>query len=778
MNQPGECPPLDSLVRRVKDLGPGMTRMTDAELRKLRYVLGDRLAEGQAVEVVTAEAFAVVAEVVRRTTGRFYSDVDIMAGIALYSGQAVQSDDDGYNHVVALLPAYLCALLRQHVHYVTTTAALARRSYQEAVGLCAALGLASRLLPGTTVSRETAGRAPDVDVTYGSYQKMALEYLGEHLAPDAGLAERKHQRAIIDQIDSVLIDHANLSLFITAPKPPNAEFFLKVAVAAAALKLGRHYEIDAATGAVSLRGEGLAQGAALLGIGTLEGLEAAMSRRYLEDALRAKDWYRRGKDYQLAGAGVAVSREPSGRLEGGRRLRAGILQAIEAKEGLAASPEVAVWARITVSDYFRTYVRLCGISGVAAHSASEMERVYGLTTAVIPSPETLARVDHAELMFEGSRARFEALAADAEIRHRRGEPIVIGVLTEADSMLVGRMLTERHIAFRALGPGDEETACHTLAQAGRTGSVTVLTAEVARGCDVPLGRPATSEPGREPPVVGLAVLAAGRSRSRRWDQWLRGLAGRRGEPGESRFFLSLEDPLLRGLQSRVWNAMPPRIRRKADGTPLGGAQLRVVDHIQRQAEEADARQRREQLAVAEVEGAQRSQVYSLIEELARKSDLVGYISELIDEVAAIYVRRYSDPDRLLSALSMLYPCRLTIDDLAMPGADPSNGGPLARREERIRTDARKAYSQHWQLMDPPAMRETERRVVYSVLARSWSQHLGELEAMRAMANVDGDSPDRLADYNNEAATRFTAMLENAKEDIVGYLFHSEAGARG
>jgi preprotein translocase subunit SecA len=760
-----------TLVRRVRDLGPEMTRRTDAELRGLRHVLSERLANDESPDGVMANAFAAVLEAARRVAGHVYADADLMAGAALHAGRAVQAEDNGGNHFVAMLPSYLCAVHQEGVDYVTTTAALAQRGLQETASLCAALGLRATLLPGTQVSGEGAVPAPAADITVGSYQRLAFEYLGEHLAP--GPAARRRQLAIVDQIDAILIDQAVLPLVIRAPKPPNAELYHAMATAAAELRRGKHYEIDKETGAVTLSGDGLARGGELLRVSTLEGLRAAVPRRYLEDALRAKDWYRLGEDYRVAGAGIAISAEPGSRLAGAARLREGILQAIEAKEGLATSPEEAVWARITVSDYFRTYPRLSGISGVTAHSGQEMETLYGLATAVIPAGGA-TRVDHPDLLFDTAQIRFEALAKDAVARHRAGQPLVIRVLTAAESDLVGRLLAERKVEHRALLPGDEEAASDVLARAGDAGAVTVLTGQVARGYDIWLPGPS---PGRREAPAGLAVLAVGHSRSWRSDHWLRGLAGRRGNPGESRFYLSGEDPLLRGLHSRAWGALPARIRQRADGAPLSGAQHRVVGGIQQKAEQADSRRRGEHQAADGVERAQRVQVYSLIEELAGQSDLAGFVGKQIDEVAALYVRRYRDPDRLLSRLALLYPTRLTIGDLTAPGADSHTGDPDAARVAGIRADAHLAYARHAQFLGLDTMRKTERRIVFSVLNRRWSEHLGELEAMRSAVVPDSGSPDWLPEYRDAAASRYAAMREKAAEDIVGYAFHSEPGTQ-
>jgi preprotein translocase subunit SecA len=497
-------------MHRVNDLGPVMIGWTDAEIQAVRHVLSRRLAEGETLEAVMPQAFAAMREAARRTIGRSYSDTYVMAGAVLYSGRAAEVEDDGCNDFITLLPIYLCALLHERVHYVTTTASLARRSFQEVERLCTMLGLRVGLLSGTAVSVVDQAPAHDVDVTYGSYQKFVFEYLGDHLALDSlEPAARRPQVAIMDQIDSILIDQANLPLVIKAPKSPNTDLYQKVAAAASELKRGKHFEIDAATGEVSLSSEDMMRGAALLRVVTLEGLQAAVFKRYLEDALRARAWYRRGKDYQIAGAKIVINGGRGSRSDSVQRLHEGVLQAIEAKEGLAASPEEAVWARMTVSDYFRTYAKLCGVSGALAHSSSELERFYGLRTTTMPVVRPSTRVEHPELMFETARSRFEALVQEVAERHQADQPVVIGVGTAADSRLVGGMLEDRKIEYAALLPGDDEAAVEVMDRAGRPGSVTVMTAEVARGCDVVLDRDSTSQATSESVSrVGLAVLDA------------------------------------------------------------------------------------------------------------------------------------------------------------------------------------------------------------------------------------------------------------------------------
>ena len=447
MTQPSEPGQWNPLIQRVKDLGPDMTHRTDAELRGMRDVLSGRVASGRVPEPAMAEAFAAVLEAALRTAGHSYRDSDIVAGAALYSGQVVQAEDNGNNHFIAVLPSYLCAVLGESVHYVTMSAALARRSCADTEHLCAALALRTRLFRETVVSPSDPGPATDIDLTYGSYQRLAVEYLGEHLAPGQTLAGGRQQVAIVDQIDAVLVDQATLPLVISAPRPADADFYRKICDAAAKLKRGRHYEINKATGMVSFSSDGLARGAELLRLDSVLSPAVSEPKRYLEDALRAREWYRLGKDYELAGMRVVPRVEPGSRLNDAPRLRNGIIQAIEAKEGLAASPEEAVWARITVSDYFQTYARLSGISGATARSAAEMTTIYGLATAVIPRDGALTRTDHPDLIFESAAARFQAMANDAADRHRAGQAVMVGVPTAADSALVGRLLADGQVAY-------------------------------------------------------------------------------------------------------------------------------------------------------------------------------------------------------------------------------------------------------------------------------------------------------------------------------------------
>jgi preprotein translocase subunit SecA len=776
VTEPGELERWAPLLGRVNDLGPDMGCWTDAELRALRHGLGERLSGGADAGQAMAEGFAAVREAARRTAGHRYRDCDVLAGAELYSGQAVDIDDDGFNHLIALLPAYICAASGESVHYVTNSSALAQRHFRDVEGLSSLLGLGIRLLSGTAGPAQDEDSASAADVTYGGYREFGYGYLGDHLQPEPPEGgNRKHRMAIVDQIDSILVDQASLPLVIRAPGSQDAEFHHKVAAAAGQLAPGADYEINGKTGSVTLTSNGLVEAAALLRVNTVEGLPGALLRRHLDDALRAKEWYRRGPDYQVSGGHVVINGNPGSRLAQVARLNEGVRQAVEAKEGLATSAGQAVWARITVRDYFRTYPRLSGISGVAGRAGPELERMYGLRTAGVPSGRPRTRFDHPDLSFDDADARLKALVQEAAERHQRGQSVLIGVLTAEDGQVIDRMLDQRKIQHGTVLPGDDEIAAGEAAavamgRAGQPGAVTIVTAAASRGCDIILnggaippdvsatGSPDVSEPGSP---AGLAVLVAGRSRSGRSDSWLRGLAGRRGEPGESRFFLSLQDPLLRGLQSRAWGKVPARIRRRADGAPLTSAQEHLIDGMQRKAEQADFERLLGQQAIEDVESAQRADLYSWREELLWAGDLRNHVGALMDEVVELFISRFTDPEQLLNALARLYSTRLTVADLA------------EEREERVKADAHAAYDRHEQFIGQAAMRAAERRIISSLLSSNWSRQLSVLEAMRA-ATGSGLSPDDwLCAYSAEAGQRYTAMVQRIKKDIIGYVMHSE-----
>lgn len=771
IGQQGDLGRWAALASQAGDLHAVMAARSEAELAQTRSILRQRLAGGSALSSVMAEALAAVREAVRRASGYRCPEQLLAVGAALHHGFAVEVPDDGRNALVGMFPVFLAAIQSEQAHFVTADAVIARISYDKAKDIFGLLGMRAGLVPEITAPVEDHQRVFGCDVAYGSYLQMACEYLADHLAHSpAELTGCKQQLAVVDQVDAILIDHAADPLIINAARPPDPERFQRIAVAALKLRPGAHYEIADATGRISWTAEGFRQAKQILRA-DLQSLGAAVTRRRIEDALRATDWYRRGADYRLDGGALAVIDAPGSRLAGNARLSSGVIQAIEAKEGLPASGEVAVLARTTVRDLFRRYERLCGISGQAAHASAELERLYPMNTAAVTA-EPSARIDHADVLFEKAESRFEALADDALQRHRAGQPVLIGVASAGDAPLVTRMLAQRGVDGSAMATGDQ-AAAEVFAQAGRAGAITVLTPAQPHGYDVVVNGERTAPEGEAKPSAGLAVLVAGRSRSWRADQWVRGLAGRCGYPGESRFYLSAQDPLLRGLQSRAREAIPLRIRQRGDRVPAGKMITRLVDRVQRDAAAADFQRLLAGLAFEDVENDQRNAVYSMRDDVLLGRDLSAYVEGLIDQVAAIYVRRYPDTERLLSELADLYPTRLTLADLTVSGDSAAGSLPVTDRKALVKADARRAYRRHEEFIGAATLRNLEREFTLRVLDRNWAQHLLEMESMRTVCNSDPKPDARLEEYQGESARQFRAMLDRVKVHVAGYLFHAK-----
>jgi preprotein translocase subunit SecA len=751
--------------RMALDLGEQMGMRSDAELGGARIVLSEQRAAGQARDLAMAEALAAAAEAARRATGFACAERHLAAGAALSEGHAVVLADDGANAVVCVLPAFVSVVSGAGVHLVAADEHLAARSFQQTKSIFALLGVTSSLAPPDAAPPEEHQRAFDAEVIYGSYLQMAYCYLGNHLAQDRReLVRWAPQLAIVDQVDAVLIEHADDPLFIRAPMRPDAERLGNLAVTAAQLNRPADFDIEDTTGHVSWSSPGLRRAAALIQARSFDGIGAALTRRYLEDAVRARHWYRRGADYAVEDGRIMVAPAPDGKLAEISRLRSGVLQAIEAREGLPLSAELVVLARITICRYFRLYERLAGLSGEAARAAGQLERLYRLEVAS-PADDVASRVDHPDVLFDQASARLAAVVADAVVRHKAGQPVVVAVQCDDDARLAAQMLKESGVRQPALLVGGGQEAASTFAAAGRTGAVTVLGPRVPHGYDIAVeaGQPAG---GGMAPRQGLTVLVAGRSRSRRSDRWLQGLAARRGDPGESKFYLSAQDPVLAGLQSRVMTWIPAAIRRRADGAAVGPVQARVIAGAQQNAEKADFGRLLGRLAVEDVEDAQRREIYAIRDRILL--DAEGYTGSLMGQLAATYAQRYRDA-RSLERLARLYPPELSGGNLsrALASAQPADTAEI------IEADLWLAYRRRQDFIGSGALRDAELRIALAVLDSSWRQQLLELESMRTAYGLTQRATDQLPEYQTQATRLYRAMRDRITEDTLGYLFHAD-----
>jgi preprotein translocase subunit SecA len=743
-----------------------MALRSDSELAGVRTHLSERQVVGHAGDLVLAEALAAAAEAARRATGYVCEERHLLAGAALYDGRAVDMADDGVNAVVSALGAFLAVVSGERVHLVAADEHLAARSFRHTERIYALLGVTCSIAPPDAAALEARQRAFDAEVIHGSYVQMAYPYLANHLAQDRRELVRWDPRlAVIDQVDAVLVDHAEDPVFISAPMQQDAEFLRQLATVAVELHRGGDYEIDDATGRVSWSSSALGRAAGLLRADSLEGLSTALTRRYLEDAVRAQSWCRRGADYSVDRERVIVASDRSP--ADSAQLRTGVLQAIEAREGLPISAGAMLLARITVRDYFRFYERLAGLSGEAARAAVQLEKLYQLKVTSVASGGA-SRLDHGDVLFDRADARLAGVVSDAVARHRTGQPVVVAVQSDDDARRAAQTLTKAGVRRLALVTGGGQAAGSAFANAGARGAVTVLGKRVPHGYDITVETSAVAD-GAAGPRLGLAVLVAGRGRSWRSDHWLQGLAGRRGDPGESKFYLSAEDHLLAGLQSRVMTWIPAAIRRRADGAALGAVAGRVIADVQRRAEAADFKSLQARLAFQETESAQRRETYQTRDRILQNSDPAVYIGNLIDHVAARYPQRYPDPDQLLKRLARLRPPELSD---AEPAQSLATAQP-ADMEEMIKADLRSAYRKLQKLASPEAQRDLERQIILPVLGSNWRQQLLELEAMRQECGVSQRPSELLSEYETAATTKYRAMRDRVADETLAYLLYSD-----
>ena len=577
------------------------------------------------------------------------------------------------------------------------------------------------------------------------------------------------QRAVVDQVDAILIDHADDPLFIRAPTQPDAERFGQLAEAAAELAPGVDFIIDRATGTVSWLPAGPHRAASLLKAQSIDGFGNALTRNDIEEALRARHWYRRGTDYRLSRGKIVIDDALALRMTASGRHRDRALQAIEAREGALISPEETTLARMTVGDLFRLYGVLAGLSGEAGLAADQLARLQHLTTVVLNDGRAAShRADEPDLLYEKSEDRTAAIIRDAAARHRNGQPVVVATSSAAAGQVVAGLLKKSGVHRAVVVSGGGRQVAQSFAAAGDRGAATVLAGPVPHGHDIPVALGEDAGAGSEP-CRGLAVLVAGRGSSRRTDNWLRNLAGRRGERGETQFYLSAEDPLLAGLQSRVLSWIPAAVRQRADGAPVDGVMARLIDQVQHDDEAAGFESLLVRLEFVNPESVQRREIYEVRERIVLSSDLSGYLRALMRQVAESFVRRYADPGRLARALAGLRPAELSTANLAdsLARANPSDLAGI------VEADLIAAYGARTASVGAATLGGMEHRVALSVLDMSWRQQLADLEAMRLVCAATPNPADSLPEFRAVAASKYRALREQIAADTLGYLFYSE-----
>src|SRR5580658_7326414 len=804
---------LADLVPLVNDLEPAMEALSDDELRQHTVEFKERLEAGETLEDLLVEAFAVVREAAWRVLGQRPFDVQLMGGMALHFGWIAEMKTGEGKTLVSTMPVYLNALAGQGVHVVTTNDYLASRDAEWMGRVHRWLGLTVGRI-GPDIDDFDAKRAAyHADVTYGTNTEFGFDYLRDNMARSAEhRVQRGHAYAIVDEVDSILIDEARTPLIISGPSDESAKLYNQFARLAATLVRDKDYEVDEEKKLVVPLEAGIEKVERAVGV---ENLYAAVSVNYvhqLNQALRAKELYHRDKDYLVAQGEVKIVDEFTGRTLDGRRWSAGLHQAVEAKERVRINEENHTWATVTLQNYFRLYEKLAGMTGTAETEASEFANTYALPVVPIPTNKVLIRTDQPDVVFRTEAAKFDAVVEDLVERQHRGQPVLVGTASVAKSEILSRLLERRGVPHQVLNAKQHFREAEVVAQAGRLGGVTVATNMAGRGVDIILGGNAellaqhemvargidlaTDEGAAELAALqkefeaicaeegakvrelgGLYVLGSERHESRRIDNQLRGRSGRQGDPGESRFYLSLEDDLMRLFATGAMNwvmtkALPEDI-------PIEAKMVsKSIERAQSTVEGKNAEERKETLKYDEVMNEQRKVIYARRDQVIDGEDLLEHTMELLESTIESVVRSacpsdYTeewDLELLINELLQYYPTQFSAEDLAQ-------GTTAAQVVASVQTEAFEYYENHSASLPggEETARQIEREVMLGIIDQRWREHLSEMDYLQTGIGLRGMAQqDPLVAWQREGFSMFGQLMDAIDDDYLRYVLHVEA----
>jgi preprotein translocase subunit SecA len=803
---------LAELVPMVNALEPAMEALSDEELQAKTIEFRARLEQGETLDDLLIEAYAVVREAAWRVLGQRHFDVQIMGGMALHFGWIAEMRTGEGKTLVSTLPAYLNALNGRGVHMVTVNDYLATRDSEWMGQLHTWLGLrVGRVGPDIT-DPEAKRAAYACDITYGTNTELGFDYLRDNMARSREtMAQREHVFAIIDEVDSILIDEARTPLIISGPADEAARLYYQFASIVRTLVRDQDYEVDEEKKLIVPSESGIEKVEKALGV---ENLYDAVSINYvhqLTQALRAKELYVRDKDYLVADGEVKIVDEFTGRTLEGRRWSDGLHQAVEAKERVKIREENHTWATVTIQNYFRLYDKLSGMTGTAETEAGEFASTYNLSVVPIPTNRPMARIDQPDLIFKSEEAKFSAVIEEIVERSAKGQPVLVGTASVAKSELLSTLLERRGVPHEVLNAKQHFREAEVVAQAGRLGAVTVATNMAGRGVDILLGgnpeglamRAMAAEPlevssdegqARLTELIasfkakceeegeqvrqlgGLYVLGSERHESRRIDNQLRGRSGRQGEPGESRFFLSLEDDLMRLFASGAINWVMDRAL--PDDAPIEAKMVtKAIERAQNTVEGRNAETRKEVLKYDEVMNEQRKVIYKRRLQIIDGGDLHDETVESLQEALSASVMTTCPSDypeewdlpQLLAEIQQYYPSQFSVEDLSMAGTQ----GQLV---ESILTEALEYYEGRSEAFEggEEMARAIERDVMLQIIDQRWRDHLSEMDYLREGINLRAmGQQDPLVAWQQEGFKMFGQLIEAIDDDYLRYVLHVE-----
>ncbi|MGJ7036246.1 preprotein translocase subunit SecA [Anoxybacillus eryuanensis] len=761
---------LEKIANEIDALGPQMAQLSDDELRQKTEEFKARLEKGETLDDLLVEAFAVVREAAKRVLGMYPYKVQLMGGIALHEGNIAEMKTGEGKTLTATMPVYLNALTGKGVHVVTVNEYLASRDATEMGKLYQFLGL-SVGLNLTNMSREEKQAAYNADITYGTNNEFGFDYLRDNMVLyKEHMVQRPLHYAIIDEVDSILIDEARTPLIISGTAQKSTKLYIQANAFVRTLKRDVDYTYDEKTKSVQLTEEGMNKAERAFGIDNLFDLKHVTLNHHINQALRAHVVMQRDVDYVVEDGKIVIVDPFTGRLMRGRRYSDGLHQAIEAKEGLEIQNESMTLATITFQNYFRMYEKLAGMTGTAKTEEEEFRNIYNMQVVVIPTNKPVIRDDRPDLIYRTMEGKFRAVVEDIAERHAKGQPVLVGTVSIETSELLSSMLTKRGIRHNVLNAKNHAKEAEIIAQAGQKGAVTIATNMAGRGTDIKLG-----EGVRE--LGGLAVIGTERHESRRIDNQLRGRSGRQGDPGVSQFYLSLEDELMRRFGSENMMAMMDRLGMD-DSQPIQSKIVsKAVESAQKRVEGNNFDARKQLLQYDDVLREQREIIYRQRFQVLDSENLRDIVEKMIQSVIERVVRMHTPDEEMpeewnVQAIvdyvqaNLLPEGDVTINDLR--GKDPEE------MIEFIWNKVRTRYDEKENRIPAEQMREFERVIVLRAVDMKWMEHIDAMEQLRQGIHLRAYGQiDPLREYQMEGYAMFEAMIASIEEEVARYIMKAE-----
>ncbi len=755
-------------VDAVNALEKDIENMSDASLTAKTEEFRDRLAKGATLDDILPEAFAVVREASKRVLGLRHFDVQLAGGCVLHRGKIAEMRTGEGKTLVATLPAYLNALTGKGVHVVTVNEYLARRDSQEMGRVFNFLGLSVGLIiHGLDFPERKAAYA--ADITYGTNNEFGFDYLRDNMVVALDqMVQRPLNYAIVDEVDSILVDEARTPLIISGPGEKSTDLYKVLARVVAQLVEGEDYTVDEKLKTAAPTEVGIAKAEKMLGVSNMYAGEASIDFSHqLMQALKAKAIMHRDRDYVVKDGEVIIVDEFTGRLMFGRRFSEGLHQAIEAKEGVKVERESQTLATITFQNYFRMYDKLSGMTGTAKTEEQEFQKIYGLDVIVIPTNKPNQRIDYPDVIYKTKKAKYKAAANEIEECHKTGRPVLVGTTSIAQSEELSDILKKRGIPHNVLNAKFHEKEAEIIADAGQFGAVTIATNMAGRGTDIVLGEAV-------PALGGLHIIGTERHESRRIDNQLRGRCARQGDPGSTRFYLSLEDDLMRLFGSDNISSIMDKLGMEEDEPIEHSLVTKSIESAQKKVESRNFDMRKHVLEYDDVMNQQREVIYAQRKKILVENNLRENIMDMVTRVVERTMAMYAPPDvysedwdfpAMIAYAEEFYapPNTLTVEHLQTLSREELN--------EYLQNLAVDYYEQREESITPGIMRELENLVMLKVVDSHWMQHLDAMDMLREGVGLRAyGQRDPLVEYKLEAYDMFQAMIDAIQDDVVRYIY--------